>query len=411
LRGKIQIEESEKAVMAASMRDTDSLSMSALSLILIGPDEKRRTAVARAFMGQNAKIATELSSYPPLDDLAGLLTDGHDGLIVDLDGNSEQALELIENLCGRNNLLTVIVYSSRSDPELLVRCMRAGAREFLTEPILPGSVGEALVRAAVRRDEVRGKKTASGKLLVFAGSKGGSGVTTVASNFAVSLAKHGTVLLADFDLTLGDAALTIGVRPSFTVLDAFDNLNRLDGDFLKGLVSRHDSGLAVLGAPDQIPTTEPSVTGLDRLLRVTRQEFEYVVVDAGSCSAQTCDSLFEAASTVYLVTQVGVADLRNANRFVARYFSSAEKDKLEVVLNRYDSRNLEIDDDAIARALMRPAKWRLPGDFVAAQRAQNAGIPLVSEKNALARAITEMAMAAAGQAAVPVKKKKFSLFG
>ena len=30
----------------------------------------------------------------------------------------------------------------------------------------------------------------TGKLFVFAGAKGGSGVTTVATNFAVALARH-----------------------------------------------------------------------------------------------------------------------------------------------------------------------------------------------------------------------------
>src|SRR5581483_4668011 len=101
---------------------------------------------------------------------------------------------------GRNSSVTVMVYSGSTDSELLVRCMRAGAREFLTEPVLPGSAGEALVRASVRRDEVRRHRRATGKLLVFVGAKGGSGVTTVASNFAVALAKQASSKVALIDL-------------------------------------------------------------------------------------------------------------------------------------------------------------------------------------------------------------------
>ena len=396
--------------MSTFMRDTESLSMSALSLVLIGPDEKRRRAVAKAFAGPQATITHELSLYPALDDLAGLIEGDCDGVIIDLDANAEQALEVIENLCSSNSI-TVMVYSACSDPQILVRCMRAGAREFLAEPVLPSSAGEALVRAAVRRDEVRRQKTTAGKLLVFVGAKGGCGVTTVTSNFAVALAKTDKVALIDLDLQLGDVALTLGLKTGFTALDAFENLERLDTDFLAGLMERHTSGVAVLRAPDEIPSIQPTTNGLERLLRVAREDFPYVVVDTGSCSIDMYEMLFGMATTVYLVTQVSVADLRNANRFVKRYFSATEKEKLEIVLNRYTPRNIEIDDDAINKALTQPAKWRIPNDFAAAHRAQNTGVPLISEKNQIARAIVKMAHAAAGQEAEPEKKKKFSLFG
>ena len=392
------------------MRDADSLSMTTLSLVLIGPDEKRRRAVANAFTGPQAIIKRELSVYPAVDDLAGLLLGDFDGVIIDLDANPEQAFEVIENLCSSSNSITVMVYSARSDSQMLVRCMRAGAREFLNEPVLPSSAVEALVRASVRRDEVRRQKTASGKLVVFVGSKGGCGATFAASNFAVALAKEGKVALLDLDLQLGDVALTLGLKTGFTALDAIQNLHRLDSDFLSGLMVQHASGIWVLRAPDEIPVEQPSSAGLERLIRVAREDYAYVVVDAGSSSIETYKMLFEMATTVYLVTQVSVADLRNANRFVKRYFSGAESQKLEIVLNRYTPRSMEIDEDAITRALTQPAKWRIPNDFVAAQRAQNAGVPLVSEKNQIARVITSMANAAAGHVAVTEKKKRFGMF-
>jgi pilus assembly protein CpaE len=304
-----------------------------------------------------------------------------------------------------------MVHSARVDSELLVRCMRAGAREFLGEPLLPGAIGEALVRASVRREEVRRHKTATGKLLVFVGPKGGSGVTTVASNFAVALARYGKVALIDLDLHLGDAALTLGLVGKFSALDAVEDLQRLDSELLSGLMVKHSSGVAVLGAPDTVPSLEPSNAGIERLLLVAREEFAYVVVDAGSHFPDLYEPLFAAANTVYLVAQVSVADLRNANRFISRYFIGVEGDRLEIVLNRYLPRNLEIDESAITKALTRPAKWKVPNDYAAARRAQNAGVPLALEKSQAARVLGEMAAAAAGQVTGPGKKKKFGLFG
>ena len=258
--------------MSTFTRDTESLSMSALSVVLIGPDEQRRRLVAKALAGPQAKIARVVERYPEVGDLAEIIEADYDVVIVDLDPDPELALDVVEALCGQNNSITVMVYSARGDSELLVRCMRAGVREFLTEPVLPGTVGEALVRASVRRDEVRRHKKATGKLLVFVGAKGGSGATTVASNFAVALAKQSgaKVALLDLDLQLGDAALTLGVATKFTALDALENMNRLDSDFLSVLMAKHASGLAVLGAPDTIPAIQPSKNGMEKLFRVVR---------------------------------------------------------------------------------------------------------------------------------------------
>jgi pilus assembly protein CpaE len=149
---------------------------------------------------------------------------------------------------------------------------------------------------------------------------------------------------------------------------------------------------------------------MDRLLSVARESFDYVVADAGSGSIDMYPALFDLANRVYLVAQVGVADLRNANRFVTRYFSGADGGKLEIVLNRYAFRNIEIDDAAVTKALTRPAKWKIPEDVAAAKKALNTGVSLAADKNAIAAALAEMANAVSGQTP-PEKKRKFSLFG
>ena len=397
--------------MSSYTSETESLGMSTLSVVVIAPTDQRRVSLIKALAGTQAAIARELTRYPGPDDVGQIIEIDPDVVVVDLDPDPERALEVVESICSQSRTLTVMVYSTHPDPELLVQCMRAGAREFLTDPVLPASAGEALVRASARRDEVLRRKKATGKLLVFIGAKGGSGVTTIASNFAVALAREfgGKVALIDLDLQLGDAALTLGLTTKFTILDALENPNRLDADFLSVLFAKHSSGLVVLGAPDTIPSLQPSHHGIEKLLRVARENFPYVVVDAGSHSIDLYQELFETASTVYLVSQVSVADLRNSNRFVSRYFTGLDADKLEIVLNRFIAKNVEIDEAAITKALTRPAKWKIPNDYAAARQAQNTGVAVAMDKNHMARAFAEMARAACGQTA-PEKKKKFGLF-
>ena len=114
---------------------------------------------------------------------------------------------------------------------------------------------------------------------------------------------------------------------------------------------------------------------------------------------------------MYLVTQVNVPELRNANRVVTRYFNGSESGKLQVVLNRFTSRALEIDENGINRALTRPASWKLPNEYAAARRAQDAGVAIALDDTALSRALAAMARAACGQRAQTEKKRRFSLFG
>ena len=127
-------------MILTTTNDTSSLSMTVLSMFVISPDEERRRAIAKALSGPQATVARELECYPEMDDLVNVFEGGCDALVIDLDPDPEKALDVIENFCSKNSSITVMVYSGQSDRELLVRCMRAGAREFLTEPLLPGSV-------------------------------------------------------------------------------------------------------------------------------------------------------------------------------------------------------------------------------------------------------------------------------
>jgi len=403
--------EGSPSMMPTSAKDTDSLNSNTLSVALIGPEEFHRKPIAEALAGLRVSVMREFSTYPELDDVSRLLEADYDVIIIELDSNPEHALDLVENICGHSSL-TVMVYSTQVFPEMLVRCMRAGAREFLTPPITPGTIAEAMVRAAVRRPTDRLAKKVGGKSLVFIGAKGGSGVTTVASNFAISLAQESgkNTVLIDLNLPFGDAALDLGITTQFSTANALQNFSRLDSNFLSKLLIKHSSGLSVLVAPDKYTPIHASDEAIEKLLAIARQDFDYVVVDAGSRFGSTAKALFEASSTVYLVTQVSISELRNSNRLVAEFFTS-DRAKVEIVLNRYTPRSLGIDEESITKALTLPASWKIPSDYSAAQQAQNTATPLALDDSPIARVIRQMARTACGLPAVSGKKKRFSLFG
>jgi pilus assembly protein CpaE len=257
-------------------------------------------------------------------------------------------------------------------------------------------------------------KQAEAKLLVFLGAKGGAGVSTLAANFAVALTQDSRqrVALLDLNLPLGNTAIDLGLTAPLSALDALRNLDRLDSHFLSTVMVKHSSGLSVLAAPDRYSSLAAiSDAAIEKLVNIVRQDFDYVVVDAGAGMGLAGRALLSSATTVYLVLQVSLPELRNANRIISEYFRS-DTPQLEIVLNRFNPRSVEIDEEAITKALTMPAKWRVPSDYAAVRKAQNLAAPLVLEGSAISQAIRQMARSAPGcSPAVEAKKKKFSIFG
>ena len=112
------------------------------------------------------------------------------------------------------------------------------------------------------------------------------------------------------------------------------NYSRMDQNFLSKLLIKHSSGLSVLAAPGKFPQVEVSNDAVEKLVAVARQDFDFVVVDAGSRFDLSGTTLVEQADTVYLVMQAGIPELRNSHRVISEYFKSGGSN-LEIVLNRF----------------------------------------------------------------------------
>ena len=405
--------------MSTPIEMPESFVSSPLSIAVISPDAfNRDQAIASLARFSNGSIR-EFVTYPPgAGAIAEALRQDFDVVIIDLDSDPEYALELVENICidGSTN---VIVYSAKPDPTLLLRCMRAGAREFLPLPISIEAMSEALLRVSARRLEIPVQKTARrsmmqdsrGKLLVFMSAKGGAGVTTIASGLAVSLAQEfeQRVLLIDLSLPMGDAALTLGLKSEFSTVNALHNFHRLDGGLLNSLIVRHDSGLHVLPAPSDITAYRFENDAVFKLLRIARQEFDYVVVDGGSRFEAHDAYMVDDTAEIFLVTQIGVSELRNSNRLVKQLVVEGGP-KVEIIINRFDSESSEIDDGQIKKALMQPISWKIPNDYAAVRRTQNLGMPLNKEDSQIAHTIREMAESICGKSPAPKQKKRFGFF-
>lgn len=398
-----------------SRQGPDTPIKSTLSIALIGPDEDRRRAFMNVLSGRQSTEIREFTSYPrSLDEVPQTLGTPLDVVIIDADCDPDYVFDLVARLASASNA-AVMVYSGEADVKQAVRFMRAGAREYFTLPLIPAEVAGALTRASIPQaiTPVHVPKSA-GQVFVFLGTKGGCGVTSIAANFAISVAMESSqsTLLIDLGQPLGDAAINLGMIANYSTANALREYARLDSSFLNTLLTKHEgSGLSVLAAPSEFPKDAPPIESFDKLLTVARQGFNYVVIDLGSRVDLMDSSLFEDSSTVFLITQVGISELRNANRFIGQYFALRGR-SLQIVLNRYTANSLLFDDAQITKALTRPAYWKIPDDYSTARRTQSTATPIAMEDSSIAQTIRQMARSACGLPEEEKKRKKgFSLFG
>jgi pilus assembly protein CpaE len=386
---------------------------SVLSIALIGPNDDRRKSFMSVLAGRANAEVHEFTAFPhDLDELPRTIGERYDVIILDVDSNPDYVFELVERICLTPSA-SVMVYSAEPDVKQAVRFMRAGAREYFTLPISSSELSSALMRAATSPPSAPAPTPKPlGQVFVFLGAKGGCGVTSLASNFAMLVSQESaqSTLLVDFGLPLGDAGINLGMATAtYSTANALQDPSRLDSRFLSSLVEKHSSGLNVLTAPGDFPAEQPTLEGFDKLIEVARQSFAYIIVDAGSRVDLMDSKLFDESSIIYLVTQVGISELRNSNRLISRYFSLRTR-SLQIVLNRYTHKALLFDDAQISNALTRPANWKIPDDYATARRTENTGTPIAMEDSPISVALRHMARTACGVSEDKHKKKGFSFF-
>jgi pilus assembly protein CpaE len=370
---------------------------SAISAVLIVPNDHRRHSLAAFLAGLQFTVSHALNSYPDDINLATVVPESCHVVIVDLDTDANRALQVIERICSHNALVAVMAYSSQNDVTLMRRSMQAGAREFLVDPLQPETLREAIIRTSARRPN---PSREPGKMMAIVPSKGGVGVTTVATNFALMLVKESAakVVIVDMDVQLGDVALSLGLRAEFSVVDALLNPNRLDKDFLSSLLLKHSSGLSVLASAEEYNYfLTPNRDGVVRLLQILRQEFDYVVVDLGTSHGIIQEVIFGMADKIYVVTEMTFPSLRNGRRVISFLLARSMNRQLEVVLNRFNSRHGDIDESSATKALGRPISWRIPNAYAAARAAEDSGVPFSMTDLQLARTFSQMARITCGK--------------
>ena len=316
-----------------------------------------------------------------------------DVVVVDIRSDASSGMAAIERLRSASATMAIFAIAAAAEPDLILQAMRAGANEFFPWNVGDGSaaghVTEESFHGAVRRSAARKEAASAGSkppcvTYAFLGAKGGSGTTTVAVNCGVELARatKRATLAVDLKPCLGEVALFLGVRPRFTVLDAIENLHRLDRNFLQELAARHKSGLDILAGSEQFdrPNAQDAAA-MEELLRILTKTYDYVVIDAGNVINACSAAALYAADTIFLVTNPDVPSIRNAQRLVDRVRQlGAGSERVKIILNRASEHHL-IAPKQIETALGYGIHHTFSSDYRSVSTALNSGVPLSMANN------------------------------
>lgn len=386
-------------------------------ILLVGHAPQVVAPLASALAADlDAHVNTRIISNGHTDPLHGLSA-LPDILILWLSAHWEDELQALAKRRPALRPPTIII-GPGDDPEILRLAMRSGVRDFLTHPVAPHELQQAIQRII---QEKRASMGPAQQTIAVLNAKGGSGGTVIASNLAhiIAIRQQMPVALLDLDIQFGSQALCLDLRPTRDVVEALNAAEQLDALALEGYMTKHKSGLNLLAAPLNrlVLPGEIAPEQLDHLLDVVHQTYTRVVIDLPRLIDAVSTVALAQATQVVVVMQQALAGMRDARRLLEILQREMEipRDRMVVAVNRYNPKH-PITLDAIRQTLQQSTLVLIPNDYARVEAAANQGIPLLefAPGAPITRALVQLAQQVGGEEEAPAQRgllgRAFDLF-
>ncbi|MCO6428424.1 AAA family ATPase [Nitrosomonas communis] len=312
---------------------------------------------------------------------------------IQLNSGEQQVLSRITS---RFPDLGVIILCPPQPQEFLLEAMRVGVREVIptpvSQPVLIDAVERFQQRMALAKAPLR-----EGEVLAFVPCKGGSGATFLASNIAYALAslENKRVILFDFNLQFGDAALFVhDGAPTTSIADVTRQIQRLDGSFLSSSSIQVLYNFDVLPAPNEPDkAAEIKPEHIKPLLQVARKHYDFVILDIGRLFDAISIQCLDQADLIFPIVQQTLPFIRDAKRVIDTFNSLGyPADKIRLIVNRFGKKD-EITLADVANTLQLEVFKAVPNDYSAVAESVNQGIPVtkLARRSAVAKSLQEIA--------------------
>ena len=300
-------------------------------------------------------------------------------VITMADASPEQALKMIEKLSVECPQTAIISAARNASPDLILRSMRTGAREFLRLPVTSEEFKTVLDRIA---EFCAGQKIApqkKGRMIAVFSSKGGCGTSFIATNMAA--ATNAPTVLVDLNLQAGDLPLFLGIEPKYSIADMVENRSRMDEALSASYITPHSTRLSLLAAPreaDSADDIEPEhvFEALERL----RESYDYVVLDPQHTFDAITLAALDQADDIVLVLTLDIPSIRSAQRALEIFDRLGyPRKKVSIIVNRW-SKQIDLDLQQVERFLKEKVTGFVSSDYQTAVTSINLGQPLVQSE-------------------------------
>jgi len=376
-----------------------------MKIVLISDDK----ILLQQMQGMLADNANEISTIPgETSDLRSITKELAPDLML-IDGRNKEALDLehVERLTLQCPAIAVILISDVTSPKFLLAAMRAGVREVLSPSHLQELLVPAVERIATKLSASQAAEQA--KIHAFIGTSGGSGATFLATNFGYQLAQSHKVLLIDLNLQFGDALSFVqeGKAPK-SIADIAREIKRLDSSLLVASAVHVTPNFHILAAPEE-PGQAADIRPehIDEILGLAVTQYDIVLLDMPRIVDMILMTALDRAASIFLVLQASVPHLRNADKLLSAFRSlDYSRDKVELILNRYDKRN-DITIEKIRKTLGQLEIHTIANGYRQVSTAINQGVPLVQleRKHGVIRSLNQL-----GDTMTPAAEHPVGLF-
>ena len=300
--------------------------------------------------------------------------------VIDLNRDEERAFAVAAEIKFKLSNVHLVMTSPDDNHQTILRAMRSGAEEYLTQPFNWQEVLKSFdhIRKKIDVHSSPGRGIERGKIIAVSSNKGGVGATTLATNLASNLAsRNKSVCLVDLVLQFGSVTSFLNIDASYTILDLAKNVKRIDPLLLDGSLVKHSSGVRVLAEPfyaEDARRITPS--DIDEILDVLAQSFDFVVVDTAKEFDEMLALVLDKAGLVLFVTEMDVPSLKSAHRALELFERMGIYDKkIRLILNRYVKSKL-MSLESVEKALGVKVFWTLPNNYPTAIAAVNQGLSI-----------------------------------
>jgi pilus assembly protein CpaE len=317
-----------------------------------------------------------------------------DLLLVATSGESDPALELIQQAAQECPERPIVVLATGEPNGFLMRAFAAGADDLVVLPAAAGQVGFAIEKVLARRRRATVDIEQSPMVCVL-GPKGGTGKTLTACNLAVSFAKQGKrAALVDLDLQFGDVGISLGLRPDRTIYDLAASGGSLDEEKLEGYLTVHPgSGLRVLLAPTQPAQAGViSVEFLQDVYRLLRSSSDVVVVDTPPAFSPEVIASVDVATHLCVVGTLDALSLKDTKLGLETLeLMGHDLGEVRLVLNRATANVGITRGDAESILARRPDVFVPEDREIPRMLTEGRPVVIASQRSAAARAYAGLA--------------------